>query len=172
MKIAQLAGVSVLVLGLSLAAHAADAELAEANAALKELKTKPELKKLFGSAHGYAVFPTVTRGALGVGGAYGKGVLFKKGKAISKVEVMAVSIGLGAGGEAYTEIIFFKDAKTLDRFVEGNIELSARANAVAVKQGVSAEAAYTDGMAIVTLTKGGLMADASVGGQKFSIQKL
>jgi lipid-binding SYLF domain-containing protein len=98
--------------------------------------------------------------------------VYRAGKLIAKTTVTSVSIGLGAGGEAYTEIIFFKDKAALDRFIEGKVELGARANAVAGQAAVSGELAYENGVAIFTVTKGGLMADASVGGQKFSYEKL
>ena len=111
-------------------------------------------------------------GAVGIGGAYGDGGVFKAGKMIGKSSISQVTIGLGLGGEQYTEVVFFKDKKSFDRFVEGNVEFDAHATAVAADKGVGGALGYNNGVAIFTFTKGGLMADASVGGQKFSYQKL
>lgn len=139
-------------------------------AAFKE--KQPASKKLFGSAYGYALYPTVTRGAFAIGGAYAEGGVYKGGKLVAKTSLTAVSIGLGAGGESYSEVIFFQNKAAYDRFVEGKVEFGARANAVFLQQGVSGEPPYVDGVLILAQTKAGLMADASVGGQKFSVEKL
>ena len=167
-----LAAALVLAFAVPAAADGATVNTEEVNTALAAFKQKPELKKLFVAAYGYAVFPTVTRGALGIGGAYGEGGVFNQKKLVARTTLTALSIGLGAGGEAYSEIIFFENKAAYDKFASGKVELGARANAVAIKNGVAAEAAFADGMAVVTSTKGGLMADASVGGQKFGFEKL
>ncbi len=141
--------------------------------AIAAFKTKqPASKKLFGSAYGYALYPTVTRGAFAIGGAYAEGGVYKGGKLIAKTSLTAISIGLGAGGESYSEVIFFQNKAAYDRFVEGKVEFGARANAVFLEQGVSGEPPYVDGVLILAQTKAGLMADASVGGQKFTVDKL
>jgi hypothetical protein len=160
---------------LSLSAGAARAEAptpAEIKQTATSLKSKAELKKFFASSYGYAVFPRVGRGAVGIGGAFGEGGVFKGGKMVGKSTLSQVTIGLGLGGEQYTEIVFFKDKKSYDRFVEGNVEFDAHATAVAADKGVGGALGYNNGVAIFTFTKGGLMADASVGGQKFTFEKL
>lgn len=129
-------------------------------------------KKLFKSAYGYAVYPDVKRGAIGIGGAYGEGGVYRRGKLVAATTLTQINIGLGLGGEAYSEVIFFQNKAAFDRFAQGKIELGARANAAAGTQGASAELGYQDGVAIFTLTSAGLMADASVGGQKFTYTKL
>ena len=128
----------------------------------------PGMKVFFDKAYGYAVFPTVAKGGFGIGGAYGKGEVFKKGKLIGYSSLTQLTIGFQLGGQAYSEIIFFKDKKTLDDFKGGNFEFGAQASAVAATAGVSADADYNNGVAIFTIVKGGLMYEASVGGQKFS----
>lgn len=122
----------------------------------------------FGSAHGYAIFPSVGKGAIGIGGARGKGWVYERGALIGKSTLTQVTIGLQLGGQAYREVIFFKDETALKDFCRGNFELSAQASAVAVTAGVSANAKYNGGVAIFTMAKGGLMYEASVGGQQFS----
>ncbi len=128
----------------------------------------PKLKRFFKQAYGYAVFPTVAKGGIGIGAAYGSGVVYKKGKAIGTTSLTQLTIGFQLGGQAYSEIIFFQNKRALDDFTEGNFELNAQASAVAITLGASADADYSNGVAIFTLVKGGLMYEASVGGQKFS----
>lgn len=130
----------------------------------------PKLKVFFDQAYGYAVFPTVGKGGIGIGGAYGKGKVYRQGTYIGNTSLTQVTIGFQLGGQAYSELIFFKDKAALNRFTEGNFELGAQASAVAVTAGAAANADYSDGVAIFTMAKGGLMYEASVGGQKFSYE--
>ncbi|MCW8943252.1 MAG: lipid-binding SYLF domain-containing protein [Sedimenticola sp.] len=137
--------------------------------AISRLKTKdPGLKLFFKKAYGYAVFPTVGKAGFGLGGAYGEGEVYRQGKFIGTSSLSQLTIGFQLGGQAYTEIIFFKNKHALDDFTGGNFEFNAQASAVAVTAGASADADYDNGVAIFTLPKGGLMYEASVGGQKFS----
>jgi hypothetical protein len=46
--------------------------------------------------------------------------------------------------------------------------MAAQVSAVALASGASANAKYKHGVAVFTLTKGGAMAEAAIGGQKFS----
>ena len=131
-------------------------------------RTDPGIGKFFATAYGYAVFPSVGKGAMGIGGARGKGYVYERGRLIGRSTLTQVTIGFQLGGQAYREVIFFKDKTALDEFTRGNFEFSAQATAVALKAGASANLAYNGGVAIVTMTKGGLMYEASVGGQKFS----
>lgn len=128
----------------------------------------PSMNAFFDKAYGYAVFPTVGKGGMGLGGAYGEGEVYKKGKLIGYTTLTQITFGFQLGGQAYREIIFFKDKKALNRFTTGKFEFNAQASAVAVTAGASADADYNDGVAIFTLAKGGLMYEATVGGQKFS----
>jgi len=135
-------------------------------------KTDPGLQKFFDTAAGYAVFPTVGKGAVGVGGAFGRGQLFEHGQVTGYCKLTQASVGLALGGQAYTELIFFEDQAALDRFKSGNYAFSAQASAVALKSGASANAKYADGIAVFTMGEAGLMFEASVGGQKFSFEPL
>jgi len=143
-------------------------EVQEAIAAFKA--TDPELNIFFDKAHGYAVFPSVGKAGMGIGGAYGKGVVYEQGEEIGSTTLKHISMGFEFGGESYREIIFFQDKKTLDDFKQGNYELGAQASAVAIKKGASKNADFDKGVAVFTQTKGGLMFDASVGGQKFTFE--
>ncbi|MBI5462366.1 MAG: lipid-binding SYLF domain-containing protein [Gammaproteobacteria bacterium] len=145
---------------------AATNKAAETIAAFKN--KDPGIKVFFDKAYGYAVFPTVGKGGMGIGGAYGKGEVYERGTQAGTSSVTQLTIGFQLGGQAYSEIIFFKDKTTLDNFKSGNFEFSAQASAVAITAGASADADYSNGVAIFTLAKGGLMYEASVGGQKFS----
>jgi lipid-binding SYLF domain-containing protein len=134
----------------------------------KAVKSDPGLKKFFDEAAGYAVFPTVGKGAIGVGGAYGRGELYEGGQLEGYCTLTQASIGLALGGQAYTELIFFETKAALDHFKTGNFAFAAQASAVALKSGASANAKYTDGVAVFTMAETGLMYEASIGGQKFS----
>jgi lipid-binding SYLF domain-containing protein len=124
-------------------------------------------KDTFAKAAGYVIFPSVAKGGLGVGAAAGQGQVFEKEKLEGEASLRQVSVGFQAGGQAYTEVIFFEDKTSLDNFRKGNFEFSAQVSAVAVTAGASANAKYEHGVMVFTLAKGGLMYEASVGGQKF-----
>jgi lipid-binding SYLF domain-containing protein len=133
-------------------------------------KNDPSMQKFFNEAVGYAVFPTVGEGAVGVGAAHGDGELLVGGKAIGRVAMTQVTVGLQLGGESYSEIIFFSNEHALDGFKHGDFAFAAEAKAVALASGAAANAAYRDGVAVFTSTIGGLMYQASIGGQKFSFK--
>jgi lipid-binding SYLF domain-containing protein len=127
----------------------------------------PNLMLWFEDAYGYAVFPSVGKGAIILGGAHGQGQVFEQGTLIGTATLSQGTIGAQIGGQAYSELIFFKDKWALDTFKRGDMQLSAQASAVAVRAGASSDADYESGVAVFTMAKGGLMLEASVGGQKF-----
>jgi lipid-binding SYLF domain-containing protein len=133
------------------------------------LKDDEGLKAVLDKASGYVIFPSVAKGALGVGAATGEGQLFEKGKdqPVGGVRLNQVTVGFQAGGQAYSELILFEDQATLDSFKKGNFEFRAQATAVALTAGASANAKYEKGVMVFTIAKGGLMYEASIGGQKF-----
>jgi len=139
--------------------------------ALKKFKKISALKPYFKKARGYAVFPNIGKAGIGIGGARGKGEVFEKDEVIGSTSVTQLSIGLQLGGQAFSQIIFFKEKKDLERFTEGNFEFGASASAALITEGANASADYSDGVAVLTFSKGGLMYEASIGGQKFSFQK-
>lgn len=129
------------------------------------------LTKFFTESYGYAIFPTVGKGAAVVGGAHGGGTVFQGGKAVGKTTLSQLTVGLQLGGQSYMEVIFFEDDRAYNNFIEGKLKLSAQISAVAVTAGASADASYNDGVAVFTAAKGGLMYEASVGGQKFTFKE-
>ena len=139
--------------------------------ALNTFKNKSSLKPYFKKARGYAVFPNIGKGGIGIGGARGKGEVFEKGNVIGSTTLTQLSIGFQLGGQAFSQIIFFKDKKSLERFTEGNFEFGASASAALISEGANASADYSDGVAVLTFSKGGLMYEASIGGQKFSYEE-
>ena len=145
-----------------------DAKAKEAIAEFKE--NDSSVQSFFDKAVGYVVIPTVGKAGFGIGGARGKGILYEGGEPTALVTLTQMSFGLQWGGQAYSEFIFFEDAATLDNFKRGNYELGAQASAVAITAGASADAKFNSGMAIFTQAKGGLMYEASVGGQKFKVE--
>ncbi len=156
-------------------------------------KQSPEVQPFFNEAYGYAVFPTVGKGGFVVGGAYGKGQVYRGGNVTGISKLVKLSVGFQAGGQAFSEIIFFKDKRAYDEFTTGEFTFDAQASAVAITAGVQAQAGstgatagasagpktgkqlkttYNRGMAIFVHTKGGLMYEAAVAGQKFSFEPL
>lgn len=133
------------------------------------LEDDPDMQRFFDSAVAYVIIPTVGKGGIGIGGARGKGLLYEGGASTAEVTLTQLTVGFQWGGQAYSEFIFFKDDVALADFKRGNYELGAQASAVAVTAGASADANYSGGVAIFTRAKGGLMYEASVGGQKFKV---
>ena len=170
-------GLTLVILSWSAAGFAWDPdEAAELEAAAAEtiaelLKADPGMQRFFDSAAGYAIYPTVGKAGFGIGGARGKGLLVTGGETVALTTLTQLSIGFQAGGQAYSEIIFFEDSAAFDDFRRGNFELGAQASAVAIKTGASADAEFNSGLAIFTAIKGGLMYEASVSGQKFKIEE-
>ena len=150
--------------------------------------------EFFETAYGYAVFPTIGKGGIGVGGAHGKGRVYVQGKHVGNASMTQLTVGFQLGGQAFSQIVFFQDERSFREFTSGNFEFSAQATAVAITAGVSAEAStgggvsagasggrndattrhggYRKGMAIFTIAKGGLMYEAALGGQKFKYTPL
>lgn len=145
-----------------------DAKAQEAIATFKE--KDPSIQRFFDAAVGYVVIPTVGKAGFGIGGARGKGLIYENGAITAVVTLTQLSFGFQWGGQAYSEFLFFEDSATLSNFKRGNYELGAQASAVAITAGASADAKFNSGMAIFTQTKGGLMYEASVGGQKFKVE--
>lgn len=157
----------------------------DVQAALVDLEKSGALAEYFTSCYGCAVFPTIGKGGFGIGGAHGAGWVFKKGRLTGISKMTQLTVGFQAGAQAFSQIIFFEDEAAYSRFTAGNFEFGAQASAVALTIGANATAStaggasagaggsqakssYTNGMAVFTLAKGGLMYEASVGGQKFS----
>jgi lipid-binding SYLF domain-containing protein len=149
--------------------QADDTEFAEAIADFKA--EDPDMQVFFDKAYGYALFPSVGKGGIGIGGAYGTGKVYEQGREIGTTKLTQVTVGFQLGGQAYREIIFFEDKSALVDFTGGNFEFSAQATAVALTSGVAKDADYSDGVAVFTIEKGGLMYEASIGGQKFSFDR-
>ncbi len=156
---------------------------------IRVFKGAGESSKFFGRSYGYAVFPTIGKGGIVVGGAHGKGKVYARGAYLGDATMTQLSVGLQLGGQAFSQIVFFEDKRALDEFTGTGFEFSAQASAVAITAGASASAGtagasagasggqhdastistnFYKGMAIFTVAKGGLMYEASVGGQKFT----
>jgi len=149
------------------------ADESEARAVIAKFEAKdPGLARVFAQSAGYVVFPTVAKGGFGIGGARGKGYVFQHGQLIGSSTLTQLTIGFQAGGQAYSEVVLLKDQAALDNFKQGKLKLDAQASAVALTERVSADLPYRNGVAIVTMAEGGLMYEASVGGQKLSFHPI
>lgn len=156
--------------------------------AMEVFKAAGESGRFFNNSYGYALFPTITKAGLVVGGAYGEGRVYEQGRYVGNTSMTQASIGLQLGAQAFSQIIFFRDKRALSEFTSGNFEFGAEASAIGVTAGASAQATttgsststsrgqgsahtrspgYYKGMVIFTVAKGGLMFQATVGGQKF-----
>ncbi|HUB24781.1 MAG TPA: hypothetical protein VL992_05075 [Tepidisphaeraceae bacterium] len=130
----------------------------------------PSFKTFLDQADGYVVFPTVGKGGFIAGGAFGRGEVFERGKFIGYSEITQATVGAQIGGQSYIEVIAFERPWSLERFKEGGWSLQANASAIALTAGAAAVTRYTDGVAVFIAPQGGLMAEASVGGQNFSFE--
>ena len=158
---------------------------------IKVFRAAKESSDFFGKSYGYAVFPTIGKGGIGIGAAHGSGRAYVKGEHVGDTSMTQVTIGWQLGGQAYSQIIFFEDKRAFDEFTGGNFEFGAQATAVAITAGASAQAGttgtsagasgnqqsaktaakYSKGVAVFSVAKGGLMYEASIGGQKFSYKR-
>ena len=136
--------------------------------AVEQFRGKNEkLESYFDEAYGYVVFPTIGKGGIVLGGAHGRGLVFEQGQIIGEAKITQLTLGLQWGGQSFSEIIFFKDEEALNSFKNSNLEFAGQTSAVAATVGASADIAYENGVAVFSYTKGGLMYEAALGGQKF-----
>jgi lipid-binding SYLF domain-containing protein len=155
---------------------------------IKAFRVADQDANLLESAYGYAVFPTIGKGAVVLGAAHGSGRVYVDGKHVGDTKMTQLSAGPQLGGQAYSQIILFQNKRAFDEFASGHFEFGAQASGVVVTAAASAQATtsgagvgasgtrqhattashYRDGMAVYIIVKGGLMAEASIGGQKFS----
>jgi lipid-binding SYLF domain-containing protein len=149
-----------------------DIRMEAGRALAKAERHDPSLSSALHSSAGYAVFPDIGKAAVGVGGAYGKGVLYERERVVGYCDNKQASIGLQLGGQTYTEIICFEDAAALEKFKDGDFALDAQTSAVAIESGVGANARYSNGVKVFTTDESGMMIEASVGGQKFTYEPL
>lgn len=168
------------VIGMMLAAGCTTAPTTESGKNDLEMKARTAISKsreldnsmgpVLDGTVGYAVFPNVGKGAAGIGGAYGRGILFERGVPVGYCDLSQGTIGAQLGGQAYSEIVAFRTPAALETFKQGRFTFDAQATAVAVQSGAGANAKFTNGVAVFTFDEAGLMAEASVGGQKFTYQ--
>ncbi|MCW8348619.1 hypothetical protein MD535_21765 [Vibrio sp. ZSDZ65] len=165
-------------------ATASNAPTSKIEATMNRFKEAQATHSFFDNAYGYAVFPTVGKGGFGLGGSYGEGQVFRQGVHVGETTLAQLSFGLQLGAQAYSEIIFFETKADYYAFTSGSFEFGAQASAVAITLGASAQAgstgagaqagdkqsraAYINGMSVFTMTKGGLMYEAAIGGQGFT----
>lgn len=141
---------------------------ARSTGALETMKAKdPQLETLVNRAYAYAIFPSVSKAAFGVGGGYGRGDVYEQGRLVGYADITQGTAGLQAGVQDFAELILFQNNEALDRFKYGKIKFAANASAVALKAGASTSANYSAGVLVFTLPNGGLMFEAAIGGQEF-----
>ncbi len=160
--------------GILAAAQEPPAKLARevAEAIERFQKTDSTLAPLFQSAAGYAVFPRVSKGGLVFGGARGDGLVYEAGRVVGTVRLTQATFGAQIGGQVFREVIFFETPGALENFKQSKTEMSAQVSAVAAAEGVARNAKYVDGVLVFTQPLKGLMAEASIGGQKFAFEAL
>lgn len=168
---------AILLVAFAVSTSAAETKLDKLKADVTETinlfkKTDSGIDKFFTQSQGYAILPKVGKGAVGIGAAHGKGLVFEKDKLVGEASMTQVTIGFQLGGQAYAEAIFFETTESFNRFKEGRFAVSAQASAIAAAEGAAAHARYEQGVAIFTFPQGGLMFEASVGGQKFTFKPL
>lgn len=180
--------ITYLIIGLILFVPVSNAFADKYQDTIDIFKNAGESGDYFSHSYGYAVFPTIGKAGVGIGGAYGKGRVYEKASHVGDTDVTQLTIGFQLGGQAYSQMIFFEDQRAFNEFTSGNFEFGAQATAVAITAGASVAATttgtstgisggkhdaktagnYHKGMATFTVAKGGLMYEASIGGQKFT----
>lgn len=136
-------------------------------------KADSTLAPLLAEAAGYALFPNVGKGGFVLGGAHGSGLVYEKGgRLVGSAKMSQFSVGAQIGGQAFAELILFETVEALNRFKESRFEMGANLSAVAAAEGQAKAAKYNEGILVMTRPIKGLMAEASVGGQKFSFDPL
>ena len=145
-------------------------QLDVAKAILAIKRADPGIETFFDNAAGYAAFPSVGKGGIVVGGAYGRGLVIVGDRVVGRTSMTQATVGLQLGGQVYSQFIFFKDEAAIANFKRGNFEFGAQASAVAATKGASADTSYDKGVAVFTNASGGLMVEGSVGGQKFTFE--
>jgi lipid-binding SYLF domain-containing protein len=184
----RIAVIFLLVVALGVSATATAASLTSCKETLAKFQELGNVSEMLAESYGYAVLPTIGKGGIGVGAAGGSGCVFAGGEHTGDVTMGQVSIGWQLGGQAYSQIILFKNADVYHDFTQGQFEFGADATAVALTYGAQAGAstkgasasagdtkgagAWKRGMAVFTLAKGGLMYEASISGQKFNFKPL
>ena len=183
--------IRMALLAATLAVAAGLAHAASDSSTVALFRNSNQSQDYFKRSYGYAVFPTIGKGGLGIGAAHGTGHVYEHGKRIGTVTMNQLSVGFQAGGEGYSQIIFFEDKHALDEFTSGNFEFSAGVGAIAITAAASANAGtsgadasastnkrdaatagdFTKGVAVFTIAKGGLMYNATIAGQKFSFHR-
>ena len=136
---------------------------------LTELEREvPNLKMTLDNSYAYAIFPAVAKGGIGVEGASGKGTVYEQGNYVGTAHLGMVNVGAVIGGETYTELLVFQTKEAFNNFKSNQLKFDATAAAVALKDGVAADAKFENGLAVFQKTTGGLLLDASIGGQQFT----
>jgi lipid-binding SYLF domain-containing protein len=145
--------------------------VAAATARLQQMQTEdPALGALIKQGYGYSLFPHVDKGGLGVGGAYGRGVVYERGQHNGYSDLTQGTVGVQAGGQSFSELLVFENKAALDRFKTGQFGFAAGASAVVLTSGVATNANFVDGVAVVVQPMSGVMVEAAIGGQKFTYQ--
>ena len=183
----------MVVLTLALVGTSFAREVQDYSSTIDNFKQSSDVAPFFGSAYGYAVFPTIGKGGLGIGASHGKGQVYAGGKVTGFTSLSDVSIGFQAGGQAYSQVVFFEDERAYKDFTSGNFEFGAEASAIAVQAsagatatsegaaagassggsgGSQASTSYYKGLLVFTIGKGGLMYEAAIKGQKYTYNPL
>lgn len=151
-----------------------------------------ESNHFFDNSYGYALFPTIGKAGIGLGGAYGTGRVYKHGIYVGNISMTQVSVGFQLGAQGFSQIVFLQDERAFNEFTGSNFEFGATAGVVAITAGAQAGVStsgssasasggrhdattvgkYYKGMAIFTVAKGGLMYEANVSGQKFTYKPI
>lgn len=181
----------LMIVGFFLAGCATITTSDEYAYTMRVFKRSEPVMPYFDTAYGYVVFPTIGKGGFVIGGAYGRGQVYRQGVATGASKLIKMSIGWQVGGQAFSEIIFFKDQRAYDEFTRGGFEFDATASAVAITAGAQAQVGtrgtsagasvgpanglqagqyYINGMAVFVHTKGGFMYEATIGGQQFTFE--
>jgi hypothetical protein len=184
---------TIILMGVLVANISTAAEVEDYSGTIDVFRQSLQVQAYFESSYGYAVFPSVGKASIGVGGTYGRGQVYRGGEVTAIAKVVKMSVGFQAGVHVFSQIIFFEDERTYNEFTSGQYELSAQVSATAITAGGQAQAGstgatagmsagprtgmqagtnYYKGMVVFVHAKGGLSFEAAVAGQKFIVEPL
>jgi lipid-binding SYLF domain-containing protein len=176
MRTLRIAGlIATVTMGAVVAIAAADPARLDSDtrdAVQRFQQVNPRMQRLFNEAYGYAIFPSVGKGAIGIGGAEGLGQVYEKGALVGTAKLIQGTVGAQLGAQSYSEVIFFDSENALNEFKDGKTAISAALSATVAADGAGAEAKYQHGVLVYTMERSGLMFEASVGGQHFKFTEL
>jgi len=170
-------GTVALALCMAMAAPALAKSKSELEATSKQalsklIATYPAAKSANSKAVAVLVFPSITKAGFGVGGQFGEGVLWRRGKAVGYYNTAGASYGLQAGAQKYGYAMFFMTEKALKSLDSSEgFEVGVGPSIVVIDSGMAKNvttSSLTQDIYAFVFQQQGLMAGAGLQGNKIT----